>query len=74
MREAIHQILTEVSDSFSTMIDMALANEIRVGGHAAGTPLGLTPGWGEVQLQAQVQAQPTNAALCCRNGHLNTDL
>lgn len=30
MREAIHQILTDVSDSFSTMIDMALANEIRV--------------------------------------------
>lgn len=30
MREAIHEILTDVSDSFSTMIDMALANEIRV--------------------------------------------
>uniref|UniRef100_A0A3B3X5G4 Uncharacterized protein n=1 Tax=Poecilia mexicana TaxID=48701 RepID=A0A3B3X5G4_9TELE len=31
MREAIHEILTDVSDSFSNMIDMALANEIRVG-------------------------------------------
>lgn len=30
MREAIHEILTDVSDSFSNMIDMALANEIRV--------------------------------------------
>ncbi|XP_023255985.1 protein inscuteable homolog isoform X1 [Seriola lalandi dorsalis] len=30
MREAIHDILTDVSDSFSNMIDMALANEIRV--------------------------------------------
>eukprot|EP00066_Takifugu_rubripes_P016723 XP_011605989.1 PREDICTED: protein inscuteable homolog isoform X1 [Takifugu rubripes] len=30
MREAIHEILTDVSDSFSTMIDMALANEIRI--------------------------------------------
>lgn len=32
MREAIHEILTDVSDSFSNMIDMALANEIRVCG------------------------------------------
>ncbi|XP_039987847.1 protein inscuteable homolog isoform X2 [Xiphias gladius] len=31
MREAIHEILTDVSDSFSNMIDMALANEIREG-------------------------------------------
>ncbi|XP_029993554.1 protein inscuteable homolog [Sphaeramia orbicularis] len=30
MRDAIHEILTDVSDSFSNMIDMALANEIRV--------------------------------------------
>uniref|UniRef100_A0A3Q3QP51 Uncharacterized protein n=1 Tax=Monopterus albus TaxID=43700 RepID=A0A3Q3QP51_MONAL len=30
MREAIHEILTDVSDSFSNMIDMALANEIQV--------------------------------------------
>ncbi|XP_076002936.1 protein inscuteable homolog isoform X1 [Genypterus blacodes] len=30
MREAIHEILTDVSDSFSSMIDMALANEIQV--------------------------------------------
>lgn len=30
MREAIHDILTDVSDSFSNMIDMALANEIQV--------------------------------------------
>ena len=30
MREAIHEILTNVSDSFSNMIDMALANEIQV--------------------------------------------
>lgn len=30
MREAIHEILTDVSDSFSHMIDMALANEIQV--------------------------------------------
>ncbi|KAM8891590.1 protein inscuteable homolog isoform 2-T2 [Spinachia spinachia] len=30
MREAIHDILTDVSDSFSNMIDMALANEIRL--------------------------------------------
>ncbi|KAI4825768.1 hypothetical protein KUCAC02_021438 [Chaenocephalus aceratus] len=30
MREAIHEILTDVSDSFSNMIDMALANEIRL--------------------------------------------
>lgn len=31
MRDAIHEILTDVSDSFSNMIDMALANEIQVG-------------------------------------------
>ncbi|KAM7397117.1 hypothetical protein PAMP_020114 [Pampus punctatissimus] len=31
MREAIHEILTDVSDSFSNMIDMALANEIQEG-------------------------------------------
>lgn len=55
MREAIHQILTEVSDSFSTMIDMALANEIRVRVHAAWRLFGLTPGWGEAQLQPQLQ-------------------
>ncbi|XP_077566395.1 protein inscuteable homolog [Stigmatopora nigra] len=30
MRDAIHEILTDVSDSFSNMIDMALANEIQV--------------------------------------------
>ncbi|KAK3564168.1 hypothetical protein QTP86_009420 [Hemibagrus guttatus] len=30
MKEAIHEILTDVSDSFSQMIDMALANEIQV--------------------------------------------
>ncbi|XP_041693673.1 protein inscuteable homolog isoform X1 [Coregonus clupeaformis] len=30
MREAIHEILTDVSDSFSHMIDMALANEIQI--------------------------------------------
>ena len=30
MREAIHEILTNVSDAFSHMIDMALANEIQV--------------------------------------------
>lgn len=30
MREAINEILTDVSDSFSHMIDMALANEIQV--------------------------------------------
>lgn len=30
MKEAIHEILTDVSDSFSHMIDMALANEIQV--------------------------------------------
>ena len=30
MREAIHEILTDVSDSFSHMIDLALANEIQV--------------------------------------------
>uniref|UniRef100_A0AAY4DHT5 INSC spindle orientation adaptor protein n=1 Tax=Denticeps clupeoides TaxID=299321 RepID=A0AAY4DHT5_9TELE len=30
MKEAIHKILTDVSDSFSQMIDMALANEIQV--------------------------------------------
>ncbi|XP_055011568.1 protein inscuteable homolog [Boleophthalmus pectinirostris] len=29
-RESIHQILTELSQDFSTMIDLALANEIRV--------------------------------------------
>ncbi|XDV52310.1 hypothetical protein PO909_021053 [Leuciscus waleckii] len=29
MKEAIHEILTDVSDSFSHMIDMALANEIQ---------------------------------------------
>lgn len=32
MREAINEILTDVSDSFSHMIDMALANEIQVWG------------------------------------------
>ncbi|XP_073799560.1 protein inscuteable homolog isoform X2 [Danio rerio] len=31
MKEAIHEILTDVSDSFSQMIDMALANEIQEG-------------------------------------------
>ncbi|XP_031420158.1 protein inscuteable homolog isoform X1 [Clupea harengus] len=30
MKEAIHEILTDVSDSFSQMIDMALANEIQI--------------------------------------------
>ncbi len=30
MKEAIHEILTDVSDFFSHMIDMALANEIQV--------------------------------------------
>uniref|UniRef100_A0A8C2E5Z2 INSC spindle orientation adaptor protein n=1 Tax=Cyprinus carpio TaxID=7962 RepID=A0A8C2E5Z2_CYPCA len=30
MKEAIHEILTDVSDSFSHMIDMALANEIQI--------------------------------------------
>ncbi|XP_061750469.1 protein inscuteable homolog isoform X2 [Nerophis ophidion] len=30
MRDAIHEILTDVSDLFSNMIDMALANEIQV--------------------------------------------
>ncbi|KAA0724118.1 Protein inscuteable -like protein [Triplophysa tibetana] len=30
MKEAIHEILTDLSDSFSHMIDMALANEIQV--------------------------------------------
>ncbi|XP_062318034.1 protein inscuteable homolog isoform X1 [Osmerus eperlanus] len=30
MREAIHEILTDVSDSFSHMIDLALANEIQI--------------------------------------------
>ncbi|XP_057693426.1 protein inscuteable homolog [Corythoichthys intestinalis] len=30
MRDAIHEILTDVSDSFSNMIDLALANEIQV--------------------------------------------
>uniref|UniRef100_A0A674AVH9 INSC spindle orientation adaptor protein n=1 Tax=Salmo trutta TaxID=8032 RepID=A0A674AVH9_SALTR len=30
MREAINEILTDVSDSFSHMIDMALANEIQI--------------------------------------------
>ncbi|XP_062856346.1 protein inscuteable homolog [Trichomycterus rosablanca] len=30
MKEAIHQILTDVSESFSMMIDTALANEIQV--------------------------------------------
>ncbi|XP_049579672.1 protein inscuteable homolog [Syngnathus scovelli] len=30
MRDAIHEILTDVSESFSNMIDMALANEIQV--------------------------------------------
>ncbi|RXN09478.1 inscuteable-like protein [Labeo rohita] len=29
-KEAIHEILTDVSDSFSHMIDMALANEIQI--------------------------------------------
>ncbi|XP_060784540.1 protein inscuteable homolog isoform X1 [Neoarius graeffei] len=32
MKEAIHEILTDVSDSFSQMIDMALANEIQMSG------------------------------------------
>ncbi|XP_036391638.1 protein inscuteable homolog [Megalops cyprinoides] len=30
MKEAIHEILTDVSDSFSQMIDMALANEVQI--------------------------------------------
>lgn len=30
MKEAIHEILTDLSDSFSHMIDMALANEIQI--------------------------------------------
>ncbi|XP_066556996.1 protein inscuteable homolog [Amia ocellicauda] len=30
MKEAVHEILTEVSESFSQMIDLALANEIQV--------------------------------------------
>ncbi|XP_016300871.1 protein inscuteable homolog isoform X1 [Sinocyclocheilus anshuiensis] len=30
MKEAIHEILTDVSDSFSHMIDMALASEIQI--------------------------------------------
>ncbi|XP_061078454.1 protein inscuteable homolog, partial [Conger conger] len=30
MKEVIHEILTDVSDSFSQMIDMALANEVQV--------------------------------------------
>lgn len=42
MREAIHEILTDVSDSFSTMIDMALANEIRVRVRSARRPCDLT--------------------------------
>lgn len=37
MRDAIHDILTDVSDSFSNMIDMALANEIQVGDGGAET-------------------------------------
>ncbi|KAJ8249144.1 hypothetical protein GJAV_G00231640 [Gymnothorax javanicus] len=30
MKEAIHEILTDVSDSFGQMIDMALANEVQI--------------------------------------------
>lgn len=61
MREAIHEILTDVSDSFSTMIDMALANEIRV----------------RVRSARGFNAPPPaatliDAALIYQKGHLNT--
>ena len=75
MREAIHQILTDVSDSFSTMIDMALANEIRVRVRIArrlGSGSGSGQGW--ARRGAALSRRPPHLMIATpiyRNGRLD---